>query len=552
MKILNRQTSETSLTKVAAAEIGFLLFAVANMAVLTCVQYFMTWNSGFEIYKMVIKNTLFIYCFWRFLFLLPIRFPSILVLVVQKAYLALFLMYYLYTGNIINLSQLATLSEGLEAAHTFLVVLKEPQLLILFLDLPLFIYVFRRYGAIRKELFWLNLPAFILGLLALFLVIRKMDYFRATGVEWGYIGQNAKFGTIYTSLVLSGAAGESEAIQLLEYGYQKGLAGGSEHPSIVTIQVESLNTNVISFRYKGVPVTPYLNRLRSEAIFYPYMIAQHRSGGSSDAEFAVFNGIEALIGFPVCQFSQYDYPNSYLKRLEGYDKLAFHGNSGEYFNRNHNLPAMGFDHFYDLYRMNLPEEGWGASDEAVFDWALARASETEKPFYHHIITMSSHGPFKLVKKYHTNPLFNDIESSVERDYLLSMNYVDQVLQSYIEAMRQRYPETWFFIYSDHAVRIEGDHYQAEPKIVLQGTGFEFVPLFVVPPAGSLLSSFEGSRAASVLDMNLTLLKAAGITGTIKSWGSSLLDPEDISETIRHGGRDFNREKLFQTAQEHWQ
>lgn len=530
----------TNAGRLLKAEALFLLFVLLNMAKLTTFQYFVTWNSGFELYKMVIKNTIFIYFCYRALLLQPLRLLLVISVVLQNLYLAVLFLYYIYSGNIMNLSQLQVIGEGLAAADTLLIVLKDPRILLLLMDLPMLVYLYIHYRRMRKDMRYLSIPAVVLAAIALYLIFKRMDFFRGTGVEWGYIGQNAKFGTIYTSIFLSNSRNEERAVQDLQYGPEQQLPGKEQKVNIITIQVESLNADVVHHRHGGEPVMPYLSRMARQFLYYPRMVVQHRSGGSSDAEFAVFNGAETLYGFPVCQFRTYEYPNSLLHQLQGYTKYAFHGNSGEYFNRNTNLPGMGFDRFFDIYSMGLPQEGWGASDRALFDFALKQMEEIQKPFLFHIITMSSHGPYTLVKQYHEHPLIEEIEEPLERNYLLSMNYVDLQLSQFVEAIRSEAPDTTIFIYGDHSIPLAGRGYKAKSRTVHEGSKFEMVPLIIITPEGKQATL---EKAAAMLDLGYTILSAAGVQTSIRSFGDNLLVPQKITTPLRHFGKSFDRTML---------
>ena len=46
----------------------------------------------------------------------------------------------------------------------------------------------------------------------------------------------------------------------------------SEHPNIVAIQVEAMDSNVINQKYKDKYITPYLNSLSQENVYYPYVL----------------------------------------------------------------------------------------------------------------------------------------------------------------------------------------------------------------------------------------------------------------------------------------
>jgi phosphoglycerol transferase MdoB-like AlkP superfamily enzyme len=103
--------------------------------------------------------------------------------------------------------------------------------------------------------------------------------------------------------------------------------------------------------------------------------------------------------------------------------MAFHGNIGSYYDRNIAYPKMGYEKFYDIKGMGLKEEGWGAPDSDVFNYAENKMKSLKQPFFTYAITMSSHGPFTNVNNYYNNSNYNDVKDQVSRDYMNSMSYV---------------------------------------------------------------------------------------------------------------------------------
>ena len=116
---------------------------------------------------------------------------------------------------------------------------------------------------------------------------------------------------------------------------------------LVLIEVESLGANVIDLEYQGRPVMPFLKKLSAEAIYYPYVLSYRAAGGTSDCEYAVINGREPLAGAPIFKIED-RFSNSLVKELRkaGYSAQAFHGNSGEFYNRNSAFRRMGFQEFW--------------------------------------------------------------------------------------------------------------------------------------------------------------------------------------------------------------
>jgi lipoteichoic acid synthase len=296
---------------------------------------------------------------------------------------------------------------------------------------------------------------------------------------------------------------------------------GGEHPNIIIIQVESLDANIINFQYKKGYVTPFLNALSKECIFYPYMLSYHFAGGTSDCEFSTINSVEPFDNFPSVKLRNYDYPNSLLKRCtaNGYSVVAFHGNRGEYFNRNSAFKKMGFRKFYDMFGMGVPEIGWGATDESVFDFVKSQLSRESPPFFNYVITMSSHEPFTLVKPYYHSKTFDDIRDGAKRNYLNAISYVDRVLSKFIPFVKATYPNTVIFIYGDHTPTTPKCGY-TKAILDIDQRPFEFVPLFILTPQKTVYR--EGTFAASFLDIAPTVLAAGRCSGSINTRGCNLL------------------------------
>lgn len=142
-KLLPSKIKHLDRRALVRVELFFLLFVALNLVKLTSVQYFITWNSGFEIYKMLIKNSIFLYFSWRLLMLQPSRRFFTFLFILQDLYLLLVFLFYLYSGNILNLSQLRVMGEGIHAATTLTAVLRDPRIFIFLIDIPvLFLFSF--------------------------------------------------------------------------------------------------------------------------------------------------------------------------------------------------------------------------------------------------------------------------------------------------------------------------------------------------------------------------------------------------------------------------
>ncbi len=319
---------------------------------------------------------------------------------------------------------------------------------------------------------------------------------------------------------------------------------GEPHPNILIFQVESLDANIISYKHRKEYVTPFLHALSNECFFFPYMLSYHLAGSTSDCEFSAINSVEPLSDFPSIKIRNYDYPNSMLKRCasDGYSVIAFHGNRGSYFNRNFAFKKMGFQKFFDMPAMGLPEIGWGASDESVYDFVRSQLLHQKQPFFYYCITMSSHEPYIFAKQYYRNKTFDDIKNGPMRNYLNSMSYVDNTLAKFIPAVRNACPNTVIFIFGDHTPSLPKCGY-AKSMIEIDQRPFEFVPLFIITPGSAVYR--EKMYAVSFLDIAPTILAAARCREPIRSNGINLLSLPTRDREIPFCHGVYSRKALYE-------
>jgi phosphoglycerol transferase MdoB-like AlkP superfamily enzyme len=318
--------------------------------------------------------------------------------------------------------------------------------------------------------------------------------------------------------------------------------------NFIVIQVESLESRILETEYQGEPVMPFLNSLSKKCTFFPYTLSYHMGGATSDAEFSILNSVEPLIKFPAIKLRNESYENSIVKKLSqsGYKTVVFHNNIGSFFNRDHFYPQMGFSHFFTLTSMNLPQRIWGASDEDTLNFALQKLQMETPPFFYFIITMSSHEPFEMVRTYYSNPRFNGISDKKQRNYFLSLNYVDKQLEHFLNNFF-RTPQasnTYIIIYGDHSSGFGNSNYPPS-SYSNKETYFEFVPMLLVSPTGNKPYK-EEKFVASFLDVGPTILLNSGIPFKVFSDGQNLLEPI-FDSAIPLKGQTFSRRTLFELA-----
>ena len=266
---------------------------------------------------------------------------------------------------------------------------------------------------------------------------------------------------------------------------------------------------------------PFLHRLSQGCIYYPRMATYCFAGQSSDTLFSFVNSVMPLKRFPAIKLRDYDYPNSFVKRLSDHDfkTIAFHNNNGFFLNLDIALEKMGFQEFYDRGRMKLKRVVWGAPDHEMVKFIKKKLKIQDTPFFSYSLSMSSHFPYRMVRKYegyYEEGKYKGVEDAVLRDYFHSMSYVDGVLEDYVSFVKDNIENAYIFIYGDHAAK--------NVRFPHSGPDYNFVPLLIVTPEGRAYNAKE--RQVSVLDLAPTVLYASGVPFEIRSGGINLLETPD--------------------------
>jgi len=495
------------------------------------------------------------------------RYVFLLVFVIQCVYSYANISYFLYYHSYLHFLQWFSLFKEALISATHLANPKSIQLLVVFIDVPLALYIFLK--GFKKELRKFKLPALknlvLISTILILMVVEINNYFADKSIvhymDDRYTGETeivARYGTLVNSGInIIKNYSEKKLIEQLNYGHK--LSGPASaivsdkssnpptintgKPNYVIIQVESMDANIVKQQYKGSYVMPYLSSLRENSVYYPYTLSYHKGGGTSDTEFSIINSVEPLDSFPAIKLTSYTYPNSVVSKLSklSYSTMAFHGNVGTFYNRDIAFSKMGFKKFYDINSMGYIDEGWGAPDDKVFSFAYDKMANSSEPFLSYIITMTSHGPFASARNYYNNDRYDGIEDELVKNYFNSMNYVDDSIKDFVSKIQAEFANTYIFIYGDHTPNIHAKNfYQAS---LLKGDKyFEFVPLFIITPDNK--KHVEDSVVASFLDISPTILGSSGLPYTVYSDGSNLLSNNKRALNIPLKSESFDRKWMY--------
>lgn len=291
--------------------------------------------------------------------------------------------------------------------------------------------------------------------------------------------------------------------------------------NLIVIQVESLENFVINQKVDGQEITPNINKLLNNSIYFPNIFEQVNEGTSSDSDLMVNTSM-----LPLRQGSTFfrnpattynSMPN--ILEKDGYSTIAIHPDKGSFWNYAQGLTGIGFDKFVDYYSFNHDEViGMGISDGSYFKQVAPMLKEMKQPFYAFTVTLTSHGPFDLPKDYRELKLSPDLDNNVLGGYFQSVHYTDAQIGMFIDLLEKE------GLLENTVVAIEGDHtgphkyYNSNieslsnPESWWLDNGNHTVPLVVYNP--SVKTPVKDDVYGGQIDIMPTLLYLLGVNNDV--------------------------------------
>jgi len=288
---------------------------------------------------------------------------------------------------------------------------------------------------------------------------------------------------------------------------------------IIVIQVESLDHAILGRKSNGYEITPYLNQLRKDAIYYPKFYAVHGVGGSSDAEFASITGILPSHRSPTMPFFDLSHLPSVSKTLNsnGYTCVAMHGNTGKYWNRVNAYSQLGFDRFFDEHDYTGLAKGFNSLDSEFLMQSLEYLRGLKvgnSQLFAYLITQTMHGPYSSPQTHQNRKFYQENDQVL--DYFRVANYTDLSLFMFMNHLRNDplLKMATVIIFGDHTSALNEDEYSSMKEFG------ENVPLFILTPEGDAkVVHTYGSH----IDIAPTITTLTGITPDERWYGRSMIE-----------------------------
>ena len=256
--------------------------------------------------------------------------------------------------------------------------------------------------------------------------------------------------------------------------------------NVIVIHAESIQQFTMNLSFNGKELTPNLNKLASEGLYFSNYYAQESVGTSSDSEFT-FNTSLMPASSGTVFISYYDREYISIPKLlkkEGYYTFSMHGNNGSFWNRNVMHKNLGYDDFYYYNKDFEIDEtiGLGLSDKSFFRQVVPKIKEindNNQNFYGTLIMLTNHTPFTDIENYSDYEVdykyekVNDetgeteivsapfMEGTKLGSYFKSVHYADEAIGQLINDLDSEglLDNTVIVLYGDHDAKLKKSEYE---------------------------------------------------------------------------------------------
>ena len=271
----------------------------------------------------------------------------------------------------------------------------------------------------------------------------------------------------------------------------------TQRPNVVLVILESFGRTVTDEVIEGKQVTPHLNSLKQEGIWFENIIAN--SFRTDRGTVAIMSGYPTHPTVSIMKYPQKAQSLASIAgslRNVGYKTTFTYGGDANFTNTISYLYGTGVERITDQrhLRFNEPPAQWGYEDHLVCDYFADEVLELaagDEPFFATLLTLSSHEPFDVPY------------SAFEHKILNAAAYTDECVGKMIEKWKAS-PE-----WENMLVVMIADHGLAYPDELQTGElQRQRIPMLWI--GGAVKEPMVVENYASQCDMAATLLAQMGI------------------------------------------
>lgn len=231
----------------------------------------------------------------------------------------------------------------------------------------------------------------------------------------------------------------------------KGIIKGK---NVIVIQWESLEEFVIGAKVANQEITPNVNKLLKNALFFDNIFEQNNKGTTSDAE--LMSNTSLWPTRDDSYFVEYSLNTTksiqkYLKK-EGYTTISTHGELAGNWNWLENHINFGADKTWDIDQYDKSNTMYlGLYDREMFNGVYDKLKHEKNPYYLFMTTLTSHGPFEIPEDYKMLKLPEEVANTPLGNYFQSLRYTDEQIGNFVKKLNESgmLDNTAIVIYGDH-------------------------------------------------------------------------------------------------------
>lgn len=323
--------------------------------------------------------------------------------------------------------------------------------------------------------------------------------------------------------------------------------GIAKNKNLLIVQLESFQTMFIDMVVNGQEVTPFINKLKEETLYFDNMYQQVGPGNTSDAEFMVNTSILANNYEPTTmkfgnRIFEDGLPNL-LNQLD-YKTMTAHANTIEFWNRRPLYQGLGFSQYFDKeFYQDEDFILFGASDQVLYEKTipeLEKLAKEGRKFYLQFVAVTSHYPYNVPEEKQYLDLPADLEGTFLGDLIQAMHYVDTTVEYLVTTLKENglWNDTLFVMYGDHsAIQPSETFEEYTPKLneildtTLDNTNRFKIPLFI---HDSALEPQTISTLVGQIDIMPTIANLLGLDlSHVVTFGQDVLNYPDNTLGYRY-------------------
>jgi len=254
--------------------------------------------------------------------------------------------------------------------------------------------------------------------------------------------------------------------------------------NVLVIHGESIQSFAMNLKFNGEELTPNLNKLVNEGIYFSNFYSQESVGNSSDSEFTSLSSLlPSSSGTVFMNYFNRNY-ETILKLLKekNYYTFSMHANNGSAWNRNVTYNYLGYDNFYYYTKDYVIDEeiGLGLSDKSFFKQSVNIIKNIDKEYenwYGTLVMLTNHTPFSDIgahSDYSVDYITDEIdpetgenivipwlEGTKMGNYLKSVHYADEAIGQLINDLEEQglLDDTIIVLYGDHDCKLKQSEFR---------------------------------------------------------------------------------------------